>query len=109
MLEKCLTDKNVNENQKQKVWSDLEAKKKKKRELEVIIEHRTKGTIVRSKFLWQNEGEKNTKYFLNLERSHCKKGRMTHLKVNDDDLVCTEKEILNECVSFYQNYFTSPK
>ena len=37
-----------------------------KSELERIIEFRTKGAILRSKTKWYNEGEKNTKYFLNL-------------------------------------------
>ena len=32
-----------------------------KDELEQIIEHRTKGAILRSKSQWCNEGEKNTK------------------------------------------------
>ena len=59
-LEKCLGEKYVDEHQKQKVWSDLETKN----ELEVIIEHRTKGAIVRSKSQWYNEGEKNNKYIL---------------------------------------------
>ena len=35
--------------------------------LEKLVEHRTKGAILRSKIVWYNEGEKNTKYFLNLE------------------------------------------
>ena len=39
----------------------------KKKDLERIIEYRTKGAILRAKCRWHNEGEKNTKYFLNLE------------------------------------------
>ena len=45
----------------------------KKIELENIIEYKTKGAIIRSKARWYNEGEKNNKYFLNLENRHCKK------------------------------------
>ena len=37
-------------------------------ELEKIIEYRTKGAIMRSRIRWHNEGEKNTKYFLSLEK-----------------------------------------
>ena len=44
-----------------------------KKELENIIEYRTKGAIIRSKSQWYNEGEKNSRYFLNLE----KKGAVT--------------------------------
>ena len=36
-------------------------------ELKNIIEYKTKGAIIRSKARWHNEGEKNNKYFLNLE------------------------------------------
>ena len=43
-----------------------------KSELEKIIEFRTKGSILRAKIKWHNEGEKNTKYFLNLEKRHYK-------------------------------------
>ena len=46
---------------KQEMHRELE---KKQRELEQIIEHKTKGAILRSKCRWYNEGEKNTKYFL---------------------------------------------
>ena len=86
------------------VWSELETKK---RNLEAIIEYRTKGAILRSKSQWYNEGEKNTNYFLNLEKRHCKQGTITQLKINDNDLICTDKEILKECVSFYQNLYSS--
>ena len=44
----------------------------KKRELENIIEYKTKRTIKRSKARWYNEGEKNNKYFLKLENPLCK-------------------------------------
>lgn len=43
----------------------LEAKREA---LEKLVEYRTKGAILRSKSLWYNEGEKNTKYFLSLEK-----------------------------------------
>ena len=45
----------------------------KKIELENIIEYKTKGAIIRFKARWYNEGEKNNKYFFNLEKRHCKK------------------------------------
>ena len=45
-----------------------------KGELEKILEYRTKGAIIRSKSRWYNEGEKNSRYFLNLEKRHFKQG-----------------------------------
>ena len=43
--------------------------------------------------MWYNEGEKNTKYFLNLEKRHCKQATITQLKVSEDDSIFTDKEI----------------
>ena len=64
-----------------------------KEELEKIIEHRTKGAILRSKSKWDNEGEKNTKYFLSLEKRHFKQGTISQLKLDDNILVASDKEI----------------
>ena len=54
-----------NANEKLAINIQLEQKTK---ELEKIIEYRTKGAILRAKCRWYNEGEKNSKYFLNLEK-----------------------------------------
>ena len=86
------------------MWCKLETKKCA---LEAIIEYRTKAAILRSKTQWYNEGEKNTKYFINLEKTHCKQGTITQLKVKDNNLICADKEILKKCESFYQNLHSS--
>ena len=76
--------------------------------MEKIIELRTKGAILRSKIRWYNEGEKNTKYFLNLEKKrHCKEGTISQLKQNDNNLVTSDQEILAECSSFYMNLYAA--
>ena len=79
----------------------------KKGELERIIETRTKGAILRSKTRWHNEGEKNTKYFLNLEKRHYNQGIISQIKVKENNFVTSDKEILTECVSFYKNLYSS--
>ena len=78
-----------------------------KDELEKIIEYRTKGAILRSKSKWYNEGEKNTKYFLSLEKRHFKQGTISQLKLNDNTLVTSDKDILSECKSFYEHLYAS--
>ena len=78
-----------------------------RKELENIFEYRTKGAIIRSKSQWYNEGEKNSRYFLNLEKRHCKQGTISQLKVNETDFVTTDKDILSECMAFYKNLYTS--
>jgi len=72
-----------------------------------IIEYRTKGAILRSKSQWYNEGEKNTKYFLTLQKRHFKQGTISQLKINDADFVTSDEAILSECESFYKHLYTS--
>ena len=80
-----------------------------KKELETILEYRTKGAIIRSKSQWYNEGEKNSVYFLNLKKRHCKQGAISQLKINDTDFVTTDRDLLSECMTFYKNLYTSKK
>ena len=80
-----------------------------KKELETILEYRTKSAIIRSKSQWYNEGEKNSAYFLNLEKRRCKQGAISQLKINDTDFVTTDRDILCECTTFYKNLYTSKK
>lgn len=79
----------------------------KKRELEEIVEYRTKGSILRARCRWFNEGEKNTKYFLNLEKRHHKEGAISQLKQADESFVTTDKEILYQCETFYRELYRS--
>jgi len=51
---------------------------------------------------WYNEGEKNTKYFLNLEKRHYKQGVISQLKLGNENFVTTDKEILSGCETFYK-------
>ena len=103
-LQKEIDRSSRDEPGKQEMHRELE---KKKRELEQIIEHKTKGAILRSKCRWYNEGERNTKYFLNLEKRYYKNGVISQLKVDDDQFVTSDKDILNACESFYKNIYSS--
>ena len=77
-----------------------------KGELEKILEYRTKGAIIRSKSRWYNEGEKNSRYCLNLEKRHFKQGTISQIKINDNEFITTDKANLSECVSFYKNLYS---
>ena len=57
-------------NEKLAINIQLEQKTK---ELEKIIEYKTRGAIMRAKCRWYNEGEKNSKYFLSLEKKALQK------------------------------------
>ena len=55
LLEKELEEKDLTNQQKRKILEDLN---NYKHELQLIIQHKTKGAIIRSKARWYNEGEK---------------------------------------------------
>ena len=75
-----LQEEFVNINTDDTLPSHLEENLNESRlELEKIIEFRTKGAILRSKTRWYNEGEKNTKYFLNLEKRDYKQGTISQI------------------------------
>ena len=96
----------VSEMQKANKTEQLELFKS---ELEEIIKVRTQGAILRCKIKWYNEGEKNTKYFLNLEKRHFKLSTISKLKIADQEFVTSDKEILVECETFYKKLYTSQK
>ena len=106
MLQKQIDNSNNNNNNPEHVKDKMKALKD---EWQQIIEHRTRGTIIRSKTRWYNESEKNTKHFLTLEKRHFKQGTISQLKINDNDFITTNKEILTECESFYEQLYTSRK
>ena len=69
-LQKELEENNISENEKVQIYSEINVKILQREE---ISKYKTRGAILRSKSRWHNEGEKNTKYFLNLEKRHFNK------------------------------------
>ena len=77
-----------------------------KNELENIEKSKTRGIILRSKAKWVEEGEKNTSYFLRLERANYKNKHIEQLLDTSTRTIITEPEkILNLQKDFYQNLF----
>ena len=104
-LEKELDENTLlSDSQKLLLQSKLD---NRKGEMEEIIEYRTKGAILRSRTRWHNEGEKNTKYFLNLEKRHYRQGTINRLKKSENDFATTDKEILHECEYFFKDIYSS--
>jgi len=104
-LEKELNENTaLNDTQKSLLQSKLDNLRS---EMEEIIQYRTKGVILRSRTRWHNEGEKNTKYFLNLEKRHYRQGTISRLKKNEKDFATTDKEIFHECESFFKDLYSS--
>jgi len=103
-LQRLIESSNMEGKDRKDTLDNLDTKKL---ELEKIIEYRTKGSILRARCRWHNEGEKNTKYFLNLEKRHYKQGLISQLKLYDVNFATTDKEILNECETFYKHLYSS--
>ena len=67
----------------------------------------TEGAILRSKVRWYEEGEKLTKYFLNLEKSNRNKTSIKKLIKPDSEIEITGfNEIQEEIKSFYQSLYS---
>ena len=103
-LQNLVDSNRIGEREKQSALNELEDKRI---QLEKIVEYKTKGAILRAKCRWHNEGEKNTKYFLNLEKRHFKNGVINQLKIGENAFATTNKEILKECESFYKKIYSS--
>ena len=72
---KELEENNVSENEKVQIYSEIDVKILQREE---ISKCKTRRAMLRSKSRWHNEGEKNTKYFLNLEKRHFSIKRKKH-------------------------------
>ena len=54
--------------------------------------------------------EKKTQYFLSLEKQHYKQGTISRLKKSENEFATSDKEILHECESFFEDlYFSKMK
>ena len=75
--------------------------------LEKLLQYKTKRAILRSKVTWFAHGERNTKYFLNIEkRNFCQKA-VTKFKLKDNTYTYDQFEILQEEKQFYESLYTS--
>ena len=78
---------------------------KTKQELSIIQTHTARGAQIRSRIQWTQEGEKNTKYFLGLEKAKGNANTIEQLKTQDKTLT-NPLEILGEIKSYYKDLYT---
>ena len=80
-----------------------------KEELDQILADRTAGAMVRSRALWAEAGEKNTRYFLRLENRHAVKKAISRLVYDQNQTITDQKKkILKEISDFYRNLYMQP-
>ena len=91
-------EKNLSNGQNQCLYD------KCKRDLEEIYDNIAERTRVRSRCQWYEEGEKSSKFFLNLEKFNGTRSQIRKIIVNDQEIVDPNK-ILNEIRIFYESLF----
>ena len=77
--------------------------------LQKIMQYKTKGAILRSKVRWHESGERNTRYFYNLEKQNYEKKTMTKLKRSNGTFTSDQFQILREPMDYYKRLYTSDK
>ena len=66
-----------------------------------------KGLQIRSKARWIEEGEKCTKYFLNLEKNNASRKSINKLQCKDGNTTVDQSVILNEEVEYFSKLYKS--
>ena len=78
-----------------------------KGEWEKLIKKKNDGIILRSKAKWSEEGEKNTKYFMNLEKRNYNQKCIKKLIKSDGTEITDPKDIIEEQRRFYEDLYSS--
>ena len=78
----------------------------KKAELEELRKQKIKGSIIRSKANWIENGEKPTKYFCNLEKRNFTTKIIPQIETDSGDIIIDQEKILSEIKTFYQNLYS---
>ena len=70
-----------------------------------MYDYITQGSIVCSRATWYEKGEKNNKYFLNLEKSNKNKSCLRKILKSDGTIAVDPKAIMSELEFFYSNLY----
>ena len=113
-------DKNLHESLKLKELEELEENlslnpsdesilkiEQVRKEIRDIEEEKIKGSIIRSKIRWIEEGEKSSKFFFNLEKQNYIKKQVRKLTLNNGITVTDQQTIGKEMESFYSKLYKS--
>ena len=74
-------------------------------EYENLYDFSTQGAIIRSCATWYEMGERNNKYFLNLENSNKKKTSVRKVFTSEGSLTHNTKKIMNDLESYYSSLY----
>ena len=84
---------------------NMNRKKEIERELDTLFENKSKGAQIRSKAKYIVDGEKNTNFFLSLEKKHQANNTIRELKTSRGNKIIENGDILNAMCDFYSNLY----
>ena len=76
-----------------------------KQKYEIISIHKARGAQVRSRIKYIEEGERNTKYFLGIEKTKGSQNTIQELK-QDNESITDPEDVLSKIKVFYQNLYS---
>ena len=97
-------EKNISDNPQNE--AALAEYYKLKQKMEVLHMYKTKGAQIRARLKWIEEGEKNTKFFCNLEKVRSKNNVIEKLTKETGEVITNQKDILEEQVSYYRHIYS---
>ena len=103
-VEECIKDCS-NKCDKDPSAQNLEELESRQAEYENLYDFITQGAIIRSGATWYEMGERNNKYFLNLEKSNKKKTSVRKIFTSEGSLTHDPDKIMTELESFYSNLY----
>ena len=84
------------------IWDDINQTKET---LNDLIKKRTQGAIVRSRIQWYEEGERNSRYFFNLEKRNSNLKSINRLELENNTITEDPTLILQEMKHFYESLY----
>ena len=73
--------------------------------MEISELEKTRGAQVRARIKWAEEGERSTKFFLNLEKSKAQRYTIHRLVKDDGSFLNTSGEIIKEVYRYYNSLY----
>ena len=101
-LEFLLAEPNVDENLVTRYNST-------KSDLSTLDNEKLLGQMLRSRANWAEEGEKSSKYFLNLEKHNSELRHLSNVVSDEGLLITRPSEVRDELLKFYSKLYTAPK
>jgi len=103
-LDSLLADKNLCDDKRNKLLCEWKS-------LKIIVDefysNKARGSFIRSRAKWIEDGEKSSRYFLNLERSRQESSVIHELISDESNTTVNDTEgLLNMAKTFYQKLYT---